>query len=79
MRSVARAGSAGGRATATLITMSEEQSEPEPEPAASEFRHLPPRVAPDEMIEMQALVPPAESRPVGSDDSEWQLRAGGAG
>jgi hypothetical protein len=57
--------------------MSEEQSAPEP--AASEFRHLPPRVTPDEMIEMQPLVPPAESRPVGSDDSEWHLRAGGAG
>jgi hypothetical protein len=57
--------------------MSEEQSVAEP--AASEFRHLPPRVTPDEMIEMRALVAPAESRPVGSDHSGWQLCTGGAG
>jgi hypothetical protein len=61
-------GSPGDRVSSTLTGMIDE--EPEPEPAA-EFRRLPPRVT--------ALVPPLEVRSVGPEDTEWQLRAGGAG
>jgi len=59
-----------------MIGMTEEQSALDP---AAEFRQLPPRVTPEEMVEIQALVPPADAQPVGTTETEWRLRAGGAG
>jgi hypothetical protein len=46
---------------------------------SAEFRRLPERVRPEEMVETQPVRPPVEAWPVGTQDTEWQLRAGGLG
>jgi hypothetical protein len=57
--------------------MSDEEAgrEPEPEPG-SEYRRLPPRITPDEMVPVQPLVRVDSEADVGTY-TEWQLRAGG--
>jgi hypothetical protein len=50
------------------------------EPAArtrEDYRHLPPRITPEEMIPLQAVVRAREDVPQGTED-EWRIRMGGA-
>ena len=59
--------------------MSDEEIGPEPEPEpepGSEYRRLPPRITPAEMVPMQPLVRADSEADVGTY-TEWQLRAGG--
>ena len=57
--------------------MQDEHTEPEPG-AASAFKHLPPRVMPEEMVETKAVVQPDSA--VHSDtETEWMIRMGGGG
>jgi hypothetical protein len=51
--------------------------EPEEDPV-SEFRRLPPRITPEEMVPTQPLVRVDSEADVGTD-TEWQMRAGGLG
>ena len=56
-------------------TRADVPSEPGPEP---DYRHLPPRVTPDQMVETQAVDHPDSA--VHSDtDTEWMIRTSGAG
>jgi hypothetical protein len=64
---------APGRAYAA--GMEHEPAEPPPEP---DYRHLPPRITPDEMVPVQPVVR-TYAEPQAGTDTEWQLRMGGAG
>lgn len=55
--------------------MEPELPEPRPEP---DYRHLPPRITPDEMVPTQPLVRMYEDAPAGTD-TERAIRTGGAG
>jgi hypothetical protein len=55
--------------------MEPDAPETPPEP---DYRHLPPRITPEEMVPTQPLVRTYEDWPAGSED-ERQLRTGGAG
>lgn len=55
--------------------MSDEEAGREPQPG-SEYRRLPPRITPDEMVPVQPLVRVDSEADVGTY-TEWQLRAGG--
>jgi hypothetical protein len=53
--------------------------DPEPAPKSREdYRHLPPRVTPDEMIPVQPVARPVQD-PTAGDDDQWRIRLGGAG
>lgn len=43
-----------------------------------DFRQLPPRVTPEEMVPVQPVARPVQDPQVGTDD-EWRIRMGGAG
>lgn len=55
--------------------MEPELPEARPEP---DYRHLPPRITPEEMVPTQPLVRTYADPPAGTED-ERQLRTGGAG
>ena len=44
-----------------------------------DFRRLPPRVTPEEMVPLQPVVHVLHDVREGSDDTEWRVRTGGAG
>jgi hypothetical protein len=49
-----------------------------PRSADVDFRHLPPRVTPEEMVEVKPVVH-AVAEPVIDNQTEWMIRHGGAG
>ena len=53
----------------------EQQKDPDPR---AKFRRLPPRITQDEMTQVQPVVH-AVDRPAIDSETEWLLRAGGAG
>jgi hypothetical protein len=52
--------------------------QPEGTDPRAKFRHLPPRITQDEMKPVQPVVHAVE-RPALDSETEWLLRAGGAG
>jgi hypothetical protein len=58
--------------------MSTEPTATEKTPPQTDFRHLPPRVTPEQMRTSQAASAPDTSLPDVLGD-EWRIRAGGAG
>ena len=47
----------------------------QPDEPERDYRHLPPRVTPDEMVEVQPLVQ-AVQRAEAGNDTEWEIRKG---
>ncbi len=62
------------RARPTLTGMESDLPETPPEP---DYRHLPPRIAPEEMVPTQPVARMYEDPPAGTE-TERQIRTGGA-